>query len=245
MIPLKNEKWPLTSLEAYERERGPFTVENATRLLDRNSFELYNGWLVLDIGTDFTGADVAANISAIVSTIARIRHFGRVLPDQVECELKNGDVIKPDACLVSNERSNTRVVPRGPDQKKVLQGGPELVVEFRLPDKIVAEEKFKRKLYFDNGTSIVWEIDPDLEFIKVWRAESPDQYTEFEGDDLIDCEPFWPGWRRPTRDFFDKELTTISCIVILLNRCGLMHNSNSCLNTNETGWNQNWFGIAC
>jgi Uma2 family endonuclease len=42
----------------------------------------------------------------------------------------------------------------------VLQGGPDLVVELRSPSNTRPEEKRKRPQYFDNGTLIVWDVDP-------------------------------------------------------------------------------------
>src|ERR1700709_209947 len=125
--------WPRTGLEAYARWRGPYTVENASTLLQEEPLELYNGWLVWDKLTDFEERRFAANIQEILSMVARLIHFGQAYPDQVECELKGGDVIKPDVCMVSKERVKTRLAERGPDKRLLLQGGPELAVELRSP----------------------------------------------------------------------------------------------------------------
>lgn len=200
-------RWPRSGIEAYARRRGPYTVENASTLLEEEPLELYNGWLVWDKLTDFEERGFAANIEQILAMVARFMHFGSAYPDQVECELRGGDVIKPDVCLVSDERVKTRLAARGPDNRLLLQGGPELAVELRSPSNTRAEEKRKRTQYFDNGTSIVWDVDPKRKRIWVWRAETPDQHREYKGDDRIDCEPFLPGWQRRTADFFTQNLT--------------------------------------
>ncbi len=199
--------WPRTGLEAYARWRGPYTVENASTLLQEEPLELYNGWLVWDKLTDFEERRFAANIQEILSMVARLIHFGQAYPDQVECELKGGDVIKPDVCLVSKEWVKSRLAERGPDKRLLLQGGPELAIELRSPSNTRAEERRKRKQYFDNGSLIVWDVDPKRKRIWVWRAETPDQHQEYKGDDLIDCLPLLPGWQRRTGDFFEENLS--------------------------------------
>jgi Uma2 family endonuclease len=200
-------RWPRSGTEAYARYRGPYTVENASTLLQEEPLELYNGWLVWDKLTDFEERGFAANIEEILSMVARLMRFGRAYPDQVECELVGGDVIKPDVCLVSDERVKNRLAARGPDKRLLLQGGPELAVELRSPSNTRAEERRKRKQYFENGTSLVWDVDPKRKHIWVWHAETPDQHREYKGDDLIDCEPLLPGWRRRTADFFAQNLS--------------------------------------
>jgi Uma2 family endonuclease len=207
LTPDNNGHWPRTGLEAYSRWRGPYTIENASKLLEEEALELYNGWLVWDKMTDFEERRIAANIQEILSLAARLVNFGQAYPDQVECELKTGDVIKPDVCLVSHKRVKTRLAERGPDKRLLLQGGPELAVELRSPSNTRAEERRKRRQYFENGTLIVWDVDPKRQRIWVWRAETPDQHREYRSEDLLDCEPLIPGWQRRAADFFAENLS--------------------------------------
>ncbi len=207
LTPDNNGHWPRTGLEAYSRWRGPYTLENASKLLEEEALELYNGWLVWDKMTDFEERRIAANIQVILDLVARLVNFGQAYPDQVECELQTGDVIKPDVCLVSHIRVKTRLAQRGPDKRLILQGGPELAVELRSPSNTRAEERRKRRQYFDNGTLVVWDVDPKRQRIWVWRAETPEQRQEYRPEDLIDCEPLIPGWQRLTADFFSENLS--------------------------------------
>ncbi len=200
-------RWPRTILEAYARGRGPYNVENASTLLEEEPLEIYNGWLVWDKMTDFKERRAAANIHEILSFRARFVGFGQAYPDQVECELSEGDVIKPDVCMVSEGRVIKKVIPRGPDNRLILQGGPEVAVELRSPSNTRAEERRKREKYFDNGTLIVWDVDPIKDKVWVYRAENRGQSKLFQGNDLIDCEPFLPGWRHNIADFFADTLS--------------------------------------
>jgi hypothetical protein len=138
---------------------------------------------------------------------AKLAQFGQAYPEQVECELIGGDVIKPDVCLVSHARATTKIARRGRKRRLLLQGGPELAVELRSPSNTRAEEALKRQKYFANGTLIVWDVLPDEHKILVWRPEDPGQSQEFGEGDLIDCEPLLPGWRRPVADFFNPDLS--------------------------------------
>ena len=74
--------------------------------------------------------------------------------------LANGNDIKPDVCLISWEKARSGVIDSGPNQRLLLQGGPELAVELRSPSNTRKEEQFKRQQYFENGTQVVWDVDP-------------------------------------------------------------------------------------
>lgn len=194
--------WPCDLLEAYARAQGPYSIENAETLLEEEPVELYNGWLVWQEMTDVHERRSVANIQDMLSISARKVGFGQVLPDQLECLLHNGDVVKPDASLVSWHRLQTAVLPSGPHQRPVLNGGPELVVEVRSPSNRRARERAKRALYFANQVQIVWDVDERRQIVWVYRVESPAQPTRLTVQDEIDCEPLLPGWRRRVADIF-------------------------------------------
>ncbi len=204
-----NSRWPKDSLEAYARYRGPYTVYNATILLQEEPLEIYNGWLVWQPMTDFKERRINAIIMVILDLAARFAHFGQAYPDQVECLLANEDIIKPDICLVSTEKADKGIMSTDKDEQHwVIKGGPEMAVEVRSPSNTRAEEALKRSKYFENGTQIIWDVDPVKHKIWVYRAENPTKSKLYVEGDTIDCEPFLPGWTRPVADFFDLTLTT-------------------------------------
>jgi len=197
--------WPRDLQEAYARYRGPYTMDNAETLLEEEAVELYHGWLVWQEMTDPVERRVVANIQEMLSMSARKAGFGQALPDQLECLLTNGDVVKPDASLISWQRLRTAVQPYGPRQRPVLRGGPELVVEVRSPSHRRAQERRKRAFYFANQVQIVWDVDEPHQVIWVYRAAAPTQPTRFSMEDSIDCEPLLPGWRRRVADIFAEQ----------------------------------------
>ena len=90
--------WPSTILEAYKGGRGPYTVRNAYTLLSEESLELYHGWLVWQEMTNAQERRVVEAIQEIISLVARAAGVGQAYPDQFECLMKNGNVLKPDLC---------------------------------------------------------------------------------------------------------------------------------------------------
>lgn len=197
--------WPRDLQAAYARDRGPYTLENAEMIIDQEPVELYNGWLVWQDMTDMRERRVVANIQDMLSISARKAGFGQALPDQMECLLSNGDVIKPDASLISWQRLRTDVQPYGPRQRPTLMGGPELVIEVRSPSNRRAQERRKRALYFANRVQIVWDVDEPRQTIWVYRATAPQRPTRHGMADEIDCEPLLPGWRRRVADMFAEQ----------------------------------------
>ncbi len=206
-----NCNWPREIGEAYERGRGPYTVKNVTILLEEEPLELYNGWLVWQEMTDLIERGVAANIQEILSIVARARGFGRGYPDQVECYLTNGNVIKPDVCIISDRLFEEKVrsvkKPDKDGRHLMLHGAPELVVETRSPSNRRNKEKLKRQDYFDNGAQMIWDVEPKKQIIWVYEAATPDQNVEYQGEAEISCEALFPGWKRKVADFFNRHLS--------------------------------------
>jgi Uma2 family endonuclease len=200
---LDNASLPRDLLEASQRAPGPFTFDNAFDWLNDHPLELMNGWLVWDKMTDFDERTFANNIEVILDIAARMANYGQAYPDQIECKLNEGPLIKPDVCVVSNERRirQVRSTGRGRRRRKLLHGTPELVVELRSPSNTREADAFKRSRYFANGTLLVWDVEPRHRFIQVWHANSPDTFVQYNEGDVITCELF-PSWSHPVADFF-------------------------------------------
>jgi len=197
--------WLDDPLVALQRKRGPYTFENADEYLDTEAVELYNGWLVQQEMSDIKERGFAGTLHDNMSSSARLLNFGQAVPDLVECLLDDGNVIKPDVCLISWQRMNDWVQPHGPRDRSTLMGCPELVVEIRSPSNRRVQEEAKRERYFANGAQVVWDVDEKKQIIYVYRAESPEESETYTTDDVIDCEPFLPGWCRQVSDLFDDE----------------------------------------
>jgi len=78
------------------RPTGPFNTYNGSDLLQEESVELFNGWLVFQPMTDLRERGFIGNIQDILSIAMRYTGLGQAYPNMVECKLDDGFVIKPD-----------------------------------------------------------------------------------------------------------------------------------------------------
>ena len=199
--------WPTNIIEAYTRHKGPYTVENISIVLQEESVELLNGWLVWQAVTDIEERTIAANIQLVLEIAAREAEFGQMLPDQAECLLEDGSVVKPDITLISWDKLKNGIVEQGVDNRKLIKGGPELVVEQRSPSNTRREDRLKRELYFANNVEVVWDVDIRRKRIWVYEAANPDKPTLFKVDGEISCEELLPNWKHKVADFFSPNLS--------------------------------------
>jgi len=198
--------WLHDPLEALARPRGPYTLENADAYLDQEAVELYNGWLVWQEMTDLKERTVIGTIHSMLDLSARKAGFGQAVPDQAECLLRDGHVIKPDASLISWQRLQTASVPQGPNNRILLAVCPELVIESRSPSNRRKQEAMKRAQYFANGTEIVWDVDEANAVIYVYRATTPTRPLRYGKADEVECT-LLPNWRRRVADIFADHLS--------------------------------------
>jgi Uma2 family endonuclease len=200
--------WPHDIEEAYRRISGPYTAANAETVISEEPLEIFNGWLVWEAMTDQEERRAAANLQEILSFAARLVGFGQGYPDQCECVMTNGDLYKPDVCLISTERYDSKVGPVAPGRKHlVLWGSPELVVESRSPSNRRTKERRKRRIYFENGAIVIWDVDSEKRKIWVYEVENQETPVEYSGEAEISCERLLPGWQRKVSDFFAKDLS--------------------------------------
>lgn len=82
--------------------------------------------------------------------------------------------------------------------KGFVEGPPTFAVEIRSPEEYgpVAEKEMaaKRADYFEAGTLVVWDVDPEAKTISSYRSDSPTKSTVFQLTDVANAEPALPGW---------------------------------------------------
>jgi len=202
-----SSKWLHDPLEAMQRELGPYTVADMEKYIDIYPVELYNGWLVWQKMGNVIERSSLATLQAMFDLFARKKNYGQALPDGTECRLDDGNDIIPDASLVSWERMENDVIEDGPNGRPLLTKCPELIVESRSTSNTRSGDAAKRKKYFAYGALIIWDVNEKDKFIDVYRVESPEEAQHFTMDDVIDCEPILPGWRRSVADIFAKRVS--------------------------------------
>jgi Uma2 family endonuclease len=69
-------------------------------------------------------------------------------------------------------------------------------------DSAEAAMAAKRADYFEAGTAVVWDVDPQAKLIRSYAAAAPFRPTVFGAGQIADAEPAIPGWRVPVDRIF-------------------------------------------
>jgi Uma2 family endonuclease len=89
---------------------------------------------------------------------------------------------------------------------RFIEGAPTLAVEVRSENDYGPAAEIdiaaKRADYFQAGTLVVWDVDPVLEVILVYRASDPTNPTTYRQGDVAEAEPAVPGWRVAVAEIF-------------------------------------------
>ena len=85
------------------------------------------------------------------------------------------------------------------DDMRFVRGAPTFAVEVRSGNDFgpSAEDDMaaKRADYFEAGTLVVWDVDPEAETVAVYRSDAPTTPTIDRRGDVAEAGPAAPGWR--------------------------------------------------
>jgi len=164
--------------------------------------ELINGRIVPDMTGERPG-EVALKIVFSLWSHAKRLGRGKALGDGVGYlvpVLASGrESFAPDASY------HTR--PPAANPMRFVEGPPDFAVEVRSENDYgpAAEQKLadKRADYFQAGTQVVWDVDPEAETVQVYRAVDPAKPNLFRRGQTADAEPAVPGWRISVDEVFE------------------------------------------
>jgi Uma2 family endonuclease len=178
------------------------TVEDLYRV--EGKAELIGGEIVPFMSPGHIPSQVALEIAFSLREYARQRGQGFAYADAMIFavpELSSGrQSFSPDAAYYC-----------GPLPVKRMRGvekAPTLAVEVRSEsdygpsaERLMAE---KRADYFEAGTLVVWDVDPEAELIHVYRLSDPNLPTTYARGQTAEAEPAVPGWRIQVEAVFDQ-----------------------------------------
>jgi len=165
--------------------------------------ELINGELVeFPMPGDRPGY-IAGEIFVALREYRKRTGIGRAHGDGVDYaveELASGrESFRPDASYYTGPR------PSHPDG--AMPGPPTLAVEVRSKEDYgkTAERDMaaKRADYFEAGTLVVWDVNPQDRTIAVYRRTDPERPTVFGSGEFADAEPAMPGFRLAVAEVFE------------------------------------------
>jgi Uma2 family endonuclease len=109
---------------------------------------------------------------------------------------KKRNFLSPDVSFLAKER--LQGLKRPP--KKFGDGAPDLVVEILSPSDTIELLHEKIVEYFENGTRLLWVINPAEEIVLVYHSPQPD--CLLRGGETLDGEQVVPGFTLPVAVLF-------------------------------------------
>ena len=166
---------------------------------DGHRYEIVNGELI-DMGN--SGAKhgyVCSILMILLGGYVRLHKLGAMFDSSTAFKMKSGNKRSPDISFMAKERlQGLDDIPDG-----FLEGAPDLAVEILSPSNTVEEIDQKLIEYFDNGSRLVWVINPKQNYILVYRnGQEPDRLLK--SNDSLDGEEIVPGFNLPVVELFQK-----------------------------------------
>ena len=179
-----------------EEPRTGWTEEEFLSLPDDEyHYELVDGELVMSNAGMLHG-EIAVFVSAALITWVRSQRLGSVCDSSTSFRMKSGNYRSPDVSFISKER--LQGMRRAP--QKMLQGAPDLAVEILSPTDTFEGIHNKIVELFENGTKLVWVVNPIQETVLVHHSPKPDKLL-LPGD-ILDGEEIVPGFSLVVAEIF-------------------------------------------
>jgi Uma2 family endonuclease len=157
--------------------------------------ELVEGTLV-EKAMGFRESLLACALIEFLRAFVVPRNLGMVTGADGTVRLIPGLVRMPDVAFISWDRLPGRRVPREP----MPDLAPDLAVEVLSESNTRREMARKRREYFEAGTRLVWEIDPERRTVAVYT--SPDATTLLDASATLDGGAVLPGFSIRVADLF-------------------------------------------
>jgi Uma2 family endonuclease len=148
----------------------------------------------------FAGFEIAVSLRDYARQTGVGAAFSDGIGFAIRPPLTNGrQSFSPDAAYTEGPR---------PRSMRFIPGPPTFAVEVRSEnDYGAAAEKDladKRADYFEAGTRVVWDVDPEAETVAVYRAEAPTTPVIYRRGEVAEAEPAVPGWRLAVDAIFGR-----------------------------------------
>ena len=162
---------------------------------DGHKCELIDGEIIMTpVGAEHEqiGAVLLARLYAYVSQ----RRLGYVWGSSIGYRFKEGNVRSPDVSFVVLGK----LVGLKRPPKTFPQFAPDLAVEILSPSDTIEALHQKIVEYFDNGTKLVWVVNPEEQIVLVYHSAQPD--TILRVKDQLSGEDVIPGFSMPVAELF-------------------------------------------
>ena len=155
---------------------------------DGRKYELVNGRLIV-VPVGMQEAAIATELLCSIMRHLVAYDLGVALGSNVGYELPVGQVLSPDVSFVGWPKLPERELP-----ETFSHFAPDLAVEIVSPSDSMTAVEQKVELYLQNGTQLVWVINPDLRRATVHRADGTVAVVRADTDGRLDGEAVLPGF---------------------------------------------------
>lgn len=169
--------------------------------------EIVNGEIIMS-PVRFEHALIARFVLFTLYEYLKNNPLGDVFPDNTPYVLdgdEREDWVRgsriPDVSFVSKERMEAHRKTYG-DKPNYLHLSPDLAVEIVSQNDRYSDITSKVAEYLEQGTRLVWVIDPQTRKIKVHTPQNPDGRS-LQEDETLSGDPLFPGLELPVKAIFD------------------------------------------
>ncbi len=170
---------------------------------DGHKYEIVGGELVMS-PAGIEHEEIGVRIIAALANFTREHKLGIVCGSSAGYWMKprnpalpqKRNFLSPDVSFLAKER--LQGLKRPP--KKFFDGAPDLVVEILSPSDTVELLHEKIVEYFENGTRLLWVINPAEQIALVYHSQQPDRLLR--SGELLDGEQVVPGFTLAVADLF-------------------------------------------
>lgn len=191
-IPAHRVRWKPYPGTATEQD-----VIAADTAADKRLYELIDGTLV-EKPMGFFEARIAGILLYFIEDYLSKHNLGFCLPGDATLRVLPQQVRLPDVSFISWQRRPNRKLPA----ERVPALVPDLAVEVLSESNTPREMERKRREYFQGGTHLVWEIDPDTQSARIYS--SPDQFQEVGPEGSLDGGNVLPGFSLSLAQLFAR-----------------------------------------
>jgi Uma2 family endonuclease len=183
--------------------QAPATLDDLYKV--EGKAELIGGRIVHFVASGDAPSEIAFEIAVSLREYAKARGVGVAYSDGIGFALnpllQNGrQSFSPDASYYTGPRPKNRM--------RFIEGTPDFAVEVRSENDYgptaEAEMEAKRADYFEAGTQVVWDVDPEAKTIASYQGNPSQPIAVFGLGEIANAEPAVPHWRLPVNVLFPE-----------------------------------------
>lgn len=165
---------------------------------DSDRYELVNGELINMGNSGMEHGYIASILVSYLVVCVKTHKLGVVCDSSTAFAMKAGNKRSPDVSFVAKTRlQGLKRLPKG-----FFEGAPDLAIEVISPNNTFEEIHQKIVEYFENGSRLVWVVNPSEETVTIYHSPRPDRLLT--STDSLDGEDVVPNFSLNVSELFSE-----------------------------------------